>query len=161
MITGNFETPDPWRKHPGPWNTEPDWAEFEHEGLPCMLLRGPSGAWSGYVHVPPYNPVWREYQDDDGYFYWPFDVHGGITWTGSRAWSDGKVLFTLGFDCNHSHDGSPEDLRRDWRLKGGYRTLEYAMSEACSLAEQVSAYKPLQQVVNLFSGTSEGDDAEG
>ena len=38
---------------PGPWDGEPDRVEFKHAGLPCLLLRGPSGAWCGYAAVAP------------------------------------------------------------------------------------------------------------
>lgn len=41
----------------GPWDGEPDGAiEFEHKGLPCMLHRGPLGAWCGYVGLPAGHP---------------------------------------------------------------------------------------------------------
>lgn len=43
----------------GPWTSEPDRAEWEHAGLPCLALRGPefSGHWCGYVAVPPGHPM--------------------------------------------------------------------------------------------------------
>lgn len=42
------------QKHslPGPWDTEPDTKNFEVEGLPCVMSRGPSGHWCGYVGIP-------------------------------------------------------------------------------------------------------------
>ena len=147
----------PWRLRPGPWDSEPDWAELDHEGLPCLMMRNGYGAWCGYAHVPPYNPVLVDAYDPEGYEYWPFDVHGGITWSGSREFSDGRRLFCVGFDLNHSSDGAPGDFRYHDRLKGPYRDFEYAVNETQSLAAQIANYKPLEQMANLFSGTS-GDD---
>lgn len=48
----------------GPWLEEPDHVEFEHEGVPCIIHRGPLGAWCGYAAVPPGHP-WhgKEYGD--------------------------------------------------------------------------------------------------
>lgn len=36
---------------PGPWQMEPDRKEWRYKGLPCLALRGPVGAWCGYVGV--------------------------------------------------------------------------------------------------------------
>ena len=36
----------------GPWHAEPDRVELEQDGIPCLLLRGPMGAWCGYVGLP-------------------------------------------------------------------------------------------------------------
>ena len=157
MISGRFDKTPEWRVYSGEWDAEPDWLEFEHAGLPCLLLRGPSGAWSGYVHIPPYHPVLGEVHDD-GHMYWPFDVHGGITWEGSRAFSDGRMLFMVGFDLHHLNDWAPEDHKYKDSMRGEYRNTEYAMQETRLLAEQVSGYKPLEQMANIFSGSSEAND---
>ena len=37
----------------GPWDDEPDRVDFEAAGMSCLLARGPTGAWCGYVAVPP------------------------------------------------------------------------------------------------------------
>ena len=150
----------PWRVSPGPWDSEPDWAEFEHEGLPCLMMRNRAGVWCGYVHVPPYNPVLVDAYGPEVHEDWPLDVHGGITWSGSREFSDGRRLFCVGFDLNHSSDGAPGDFRYHGKLKGTYRNFEYAVAEAERLAAQVAGYKPLEQMTNLFSGTSEDDNGK-
>jgi hypothetical protein len=42
----------------GPWTLEPDRLEFEAHGFPCLLNRAPvTGAWCGYVAVPPGHPL--------------------------------------------------------------------------------------------------------
>jgi hypothetical protein len=157
VITGRDDE-RPWRVVAGPWDDEPDWAEFEHAGLPIRLMRNGAGAWCGYVHLPSYHPVLQEDVTELGHFWWPFDVHGGITWQGGREFSDGRCLFTLGFDLNHSGDGAPSNFRHYDGLRGEYRDIEYAAAEARTLAEQVSSYKPLEQMANIFSGTSGADD---
>ena len=156
MNTSTNEKRD-WSLSAGPWDSEPDRAEFEHAGLPCLLKRHRSaGSWCGYVHVPPYNPALRDAYDEEGYAYWAFDVHGGVTFDGKME-MHGSELFVIGFDLNHSHDGAPGDLRWETRLKGEYRTFEYAEAEVRSLAEQIAGYKPVEQLTNLFSGTLEAD----
>lgn len=40
----------------GPWHAEPDRVELKHGELPCLLLRGPGGAWCGYVGLPADHP---------------------------------------------------------------------------------------------------------
>lgn len=50
------ETIDKSKWGKGPWQKEPDRMEWEHKGLPCLIVRGPVGAWCGYVAVPPSHP---------------------------------------------------------------------------------------------------------
>lgn len=45
---------DRWAR--GPWDQEPDRVDFEHVGLPCLLLRNNMGAWCGYAAVFPGHP---------------------------------------------------------------------------------------------------------
>lgn len=40
-----------------PWLNEPEHDEFIHAGLRCRLVRGPLGAWCGYVALPPGHPL--------------------------------------------------------------------------------------------------------
>jgi len=62
---------------PGPWQDEPDRLEWEYKGFPCLIVRNNdvSGAWCGYVALPP----------GHRYFEKPYDeidvaVHGGLTY---------------------------------------------------------------------------------
>lgn len=41
----------------GPWQHEPDRLEFEHAGLPCLIVRNHFGALCGYVGVSPGHPL--------------------------------------------------------------------------------------------------------
>lgn len=41
----------------GPWDKESDKEAFIHAGLPCLLIRGPVGAWCGYVGILKNHPL--------------------------------------------------------------------------------------------------------
>jgi hypothetical protein len=60
----------------GPWDNEPDKIQWQDEetGLPCLVVRGPSGSLCGYVGVAP-GHTWHgaAYDGCD------VDVHGGLT----------------------------------------------------------------------------------
>lgn len=60
----------------GAWDNEPDKIQWQDEatGLPCLIVRGPSGALCGYVGVAPGHP-WhgKDYDSCD------VDVHWGLT----------------------------------------------------------------------------------
>lgn len=75
-----------------------------------------------------------------------YNVHGGITYA-----TDHPPLFPrdghwwFGFDCSHYQDLSPKDiieahLENDHWRPGAYRTMEYALAEARSLASQLSDF---------------------
>ena len=132
----------------GPWKTEPDEAEFVHNGVRCFLKRHDRfGTWNGYVECPP------DVDADE------LRVHGGITWDQhSLPWhtKDGDVRY-IGFDCIHAWDWSPvldysmrAELADNNLLKPKmpdelhhiYRTYEYAKAQACRLAEQLSSPSP-------------------
>ncbi len=64
----------------GPWDAEPeDRIEGpDSHGFPTLMQRGPSGAWCGYVAVPPGH--WahgKSWHDPEG---GSLEVHGGITY---------------------------------------------------------------------------------
>lgn len=123
---------------------EPDhklWAT--KAGFPGAAIRNQgSGAWCGYIAVPPGHP-WHGMAPDD------CDVHGGITFTAGRrldtdpSASEPRLpnaeldAWVIGFDG--SHDG---DVRPAWDndIAGSeYRTLGYVCSEVESLARQAKA----------------------
>lgn len=134
----------------GPWQTEPDRVQWWHQGMPCLLLRGPFGQWNGYVGVPVGHP-WHGQTPDA-------DVHGGITYSGDAnpiiAWQgpegpdDGR--WWVGFDCGHAWDVQP-GLDATTRAIAGYtvrldnevyRDLAYARAETESLAQQAAEATP-------------------
>lgn len=151
----------------GPWQDEPDKAQWQDEltRLPCLMHRSrSSGGLCGYVGVPPGHP-WYGVQhdavgDDDAHV----SVHGGLTFSdfcreGANE-SEGichvpgpgepERVWWLGFDCGHSGDLSPavnatlRELGHERRCRFGeshqtYRTLEYVKAQCARLAQQVAA----------------------
>jgi hypothetical protein len=134
---------------PGPWHDESDHVEFEHLGHPCILHRGPTGAWCGYVAVPPGHP-WhgRGFDWKNGV---DADVHGGITYANACQGSICHVakpgepddVWWLGFDCNHLGDMDAQKIIEDGGVYGHdgmwprqYRTVGYVRRETEKLAEQ-------------------------
>lgn len=117
----------------GPWKSEPDHVVFKHAGLDCELQRGKRyGGWHGYVFVPATLAVY--YLPD-----WPLKVHEGVTYHG-REREGGRVV--VAFDCEHVYDGVPLDERR--RSRDPYRTIDFALSECCKLADQIADATPLR-----------------
>jgi len=152
----------------GPWNNEPDrdvWVD-ELTDLDCMINRGPSGAWCGYVGVGPDHP-WHGMQYDDV----DVEVHGGLTY--SQACEEGGEIchvpwpnrehdiWWFGFDCAHAFDVTPKmdaDLRElrtrvpDFPdrpfgeggrfgdvLRETYKDMAYVIGETLQLAQQLKA----------------------
>ena len=143
---------------PGPWDAETeDKVEFRHAGFPCLLVRGPAGAWCGYVGVPPGHPLHGKratYEEDCPVG--KLRVHGGITYE-APCQAGGHIchipapgepddVWWLGFDCNHAGDVAPKydaiDRRlgrpTGWGTLHEYRTMEYARAETESLSEQLA-----------------------
>lgn len=60
----------------GPWQSEPDKRQWPDEatGLPCLMVRGTSGSWCGYVGVVSTHPAYGQDSDKPD-----VEVHGGLT----------------------------------------------------------------------------------
>jgi hypothetical protein len=105
----------------GEWQDEPDKIQWKDEdtGLPCLVKRtAHSGAWCGYVGVPPGHPYFEV-----GYSDVPYELvepHGGLTYSDHCAEGPEESsichvpdpgepdnVWWLGFDCAHSHDYAP------------------------------------------------------
>jgi hypothetical protein len=121
----------------GPWWNEPDQEEWPGpHGLVCRALRGPFGAWCGYVGIPPGQPLYgSDYGDLD------LDVHGGLTFAGPHA--DRPGLWWLGFDCAHAGDHAPGMLLDYAGEVEVYRDLPYVRAELARLAEQIAGLAPV------------------
>jgi len=100
----------------GPWTQEPDLLEWRDDatGLPCVMARGPCGAWCGYVGVPPGHPAHgKNYNDVD------VEVPGGLTYSDRcrdvvchvPAPGEPDEFWWLGFDLAHCQDITPGLLR--------------------------------------------------
>lgn len=114
----------------GPWMHEPDRVDFEHAGLPCLLLRNGKGAWCGYAAVPPGHP-WHgvdykaclapgapghDPEDEDSAWHDCQEtlqervrVHGGLTYSAACEGpichvpkpGEPDAVWWFGFDCMH------------------------------------------------------------
>lgn len=112
---------------PGPWDGEPDRLDFEHAGLPCLLRRGPVGAWCGYAGVPPGHPLHGVGYDEAP----ALEVHWGLTFAGGCEGTICHVpkpgepdnVWWLGWDCAHAGDYAPhiQAVLRRLRSEGKLR----------------------------------------
>lgn len=151
----------------GPWQSEPDRLEWHAHGFPCLAVRGPVGAWCGYVGLPRRHPLYgRDYDlaEEHG-----ISAHGGITFGGfcggAICHNDPERVYWIGFDCAHYQDLSPalratmrhiapeltklhEKLELD-RVFGTevYRTLEFVRRETEELARQLKSVRRLNRRV--------------
>ena len=123
-----------------PWENEPVEPQTgtSPEGLPWCLMRGPRGAWNGYVGVPPGHPAFKfsELVEERA------EVHGGVTYGYlATANKDPNEFFWFGFDCAHGYDIAPGTYS-PIIPSAEYRTLEFALAETLSLAKQLHEFKP-------------------
>lgn len=137
---------------PGPWQNEPDREEWRDAttGLPCLAIRGPLGAWCGYVGVPPKHPWHGKNYDDVA-----ADVHGGLTYSDkcsghichTPAPGESDNVWWLGFDCGHGGDYIPVVAIQRFMTGlpkgtyGKYRSLAYVKIECIALAKQAELVK--------------------
>lgn len=124
---------------PGPWAAEPDRVtSTTGAGYKCTLKRNRhSGAWLGYVDVPPGHP-WHGVGYDDI----ECPAHGGLTYASTAP---NGVDWRVGFDCAHSDDYAPGMVAQLRSVMGTYataglfntavyRTLAYAEREVRRVA---------------------------
>lgn len=143
----------------GPWDDEPDKAEWQHEGLPCAMFRNRFGSWCGYVGIPEGHVLYGKPHNDI-----EVDVHGGLTYstfgpghagldaltddTNDTNGGDKLKYWWVGFDCGHAWDRQPgmEAVSRivmpdlpHREVDEVYRTMEFAKNETNLLASQIKA----------------------
>lgn len=152
---------------PGPWDDEPDKAQWIDEAtdLDCLAVRSAHGGnWCGYVGVLPGHKWHGKGYDELGEY--P-DVHGGLTYADfcmegaeegpgvCHVPAPGRPanVWWLGFDCAHAYDAMPTMEAREAELfkklndiphltgpyARVYRTFEYVRGECASLAKQIKA----------------------
>lgn len=136
-----------WRQWgPGPWEAEPDRIEWRIEGskLPRLAIRGPLGAWCGYVGLPEGHPMHGKSWDDDVYH--ELRVHGGLTYGEACAGNichvpregESDHVWWLGFDCAHAGDIMPGMQMSFAPLPGeAYRDTAYVIMQVELLAAQL------------------------
>lgn len=124
----------------GEWIDEPDFVEFEHEGIKCKIIRRAlfGNYLCGYVRVP------ETFEGDID----ELEVHGGITYN-----NECENEHWIGFDCAHANDLLPsiemmkkedesyrkyfEDCAKNFNPV--YRNMEFVIKETKSLAEQLTS----------------------
>lgn len=132
----------------GPWDDEPDKRQWSDPstGLPCLIVRGPSGALCGYVGVSAGHPQY-EMEDAD------VEVHGGITYSAFCQADGGHIchetcdehdkVWWLGFDCSHSGDMRPMYANNGLSIYddygNSYKDFSYVEREVSDLARQLAA----------------------
>lgn len=157
MKTIEYRSVDKSEWSRGQWDDEPDKVQFADEatGLPCLIVRGPSGALCGYVGVPDGHPFYKRGYDDCD-----VSVHGGLTFAShcSHGAEDRGIchlpeagepdsVWWLGFDCAHSGDYCPSHSR--YRKSAGdtmfqmhewetYKDVDYVRREVADLAAQIA-----------------------
>lgn len=142
----NFVDKSDWPMR-GEWNDEPDRVQWTDEttGLPCLIVRGPSGALCGYVAVENGHPY---YEIDCADWQQPHDlrIHGGVSYS-DKCQENGRIchlpepgkpddVWWIGFDCAHSGDVSPAYDKQHWS-DSYYKSIGYVKSECESLAAQL------------------------
>lgn len=138
-----FSTPrESWPR--GPWTDEPDREQFKtRAGFTALAVRGPMGAWCGYVALPPSHPAYKKRYDA-----LDVEVHGGLTYANECAGEICHVpepgepddVIWYGFDCSHAGDVMPAllagDIKHDFASRDVYRDLAYVKNECENLAAQ-------------------------
>lgn len=155
METKEYRTVDKSEWPRGVWDAEPDKMQWPDPatGLPCLVVRGPSGALCGYVGVPAGHPLFGKDNDGDACDY--IRVHGGLTFSGPCADAGDEArhichvpgpgepdhVWWLGFDCAHCDDLSPARFDSRWaRLsEETYKNIAYVRAEVARLAAQLKA----------------------
>lgn len=132
----------------GPWDDEPDRAEWRERGFVCLALRqGILGHWCGYVGVPPGHP-WHGNSPEE------VEVHGGVTYANGcmddprpmrervchhPREGEPDALWWVGFDFNHFEDLAP-GMARDMDDLAGvewtYKDLAYVREQTNRVARQ-------------------------
>jgi hypothetical protein len=149
MAESNVYVADRSEWESGPWDREDDdkvvWVDQETD-LDCMMKRNGSGAWCGYVGLPPEHPhhgvPYNDLYEDTDYH----SVHGGLTYSDSCSGGichvpeEGRPahVWWLGFDCSHYCDLAPKSY--GWG-GGTYRTQEYVKKEVERLAKMVASFQ--------------------
>jgi hypothetical protein len=168
MKTEHFDDKARWGS--GPWQDEPDKAEWRYKGQPCLIVRGPMGALCGYAGVMPGHPFYGKGYNDctqaspcgDPFYcehavssrLW---VHGGLTYAdacdpGGRICHEPppgeEEVWWFGFDTAHGGDHCPKAATIlgpgesfYMPLGGEYRTLVYVQKEVECLVDQLLAVR--------------------
>lgn len=130
---------------------EQDRVVFKAHGFDCLIVRGPLGAWCGYVGLPPSHPMHGKHYDVP-----QVQIHGGLTYsefchaTICHNPLAGEIdqMWWFGFDCAHAFDEVPSmrilGMHESFKMfvhghdfmEDHYWTEEEVMHETKELARQ-------------------------
>lgn len=175
METLEYRTVDKSEWARDEWDDEPDKRQWTDQatGMPCMIVRAPSGHLCGYVGVTEGHPYFEKSPFD---YQMRVSVHGGLNFS---AFCDphpeakergichipgpGETdrVWWLGFDCGHGWDGdvSPgiaATLRKLGRagsiwMDGTYRNVAYVTEQVKGLAKQLYLAGDLQTLTEYLN----------
>jgi hypothetical protein len=121
------------------WENEPNWLEFEHAGLNCLVVRDSAlKHLNGYVCVPEGHPYYGKRHKDVN-----VSAHRGLSFSAQfwdeveERWKDG---WWFGFDCEQPGDLVP--AKGNQTENDVYRNIDYVKNEVKKLAEQLAAISP-------------------
>lgn len=150
METKVYHTVDKTQWPDGPWKEEVDKMQYEDPttGMPCLVVRGPSGALCGYVGVPESHPCYKKSYNEVN-----VEAHGGLTYSALCTENEHGIchipgegepdnVWWLGYDCAHLGDLCPAYQR--FGLFGydeTYRDIDYVMAQNADLARQLAAMR--------------------
>jgi hypothetical protein len=94
----------------GPWTNEPDRLAWETDGYPCLMVRSHvTGAWCGYVGLPPAHPFHGKdlVSINEGLLFpRSIDYAKGCDYVVCHA-GEGDDVYWIGFQCAHAFDDCP------------------------------------------------------
>lgn len=152
---GGFMRPrEDWGE--GLWQREPDLVEWRHEsGLALLMNRSSTGAWCGYVGLPPphryYARHYGKIEENASHQGLTFADYGGGHISHTPRDGESREVWWIGFDCAHAWDLAPamEALTRSVMpeftgyLREGrmdvYRDLDYVRANVEDLAAEMAA----------------------
>lgn len=137
-----------------PWESEPDKIVWKDpvSGFDCMLHRNHVGAWCGYVGVPHTHALFGVHYGEAENWSQPIAEHGGLTFAKGCGGmdEDGRGIchptdegdddhvWWFGFDCGHSCDSTPWEIRRGQGSVKYYRDRAYVTREVIKMADQLT-----------------------
>lgn len=156
-ISQTFISKDTWLS--GPWHHEPDRVQWRHKSseLICLMVRSASsGAWCGYVGVPPGHPF---FGINHTAITNSVDVHGGLDYSAPCQEDEpihgichvplpgeAQAMWWFGFSCVHPGDLYPRfaGITGD-AIQLTYKNEEYVHCETECLADQLLSFTATQQ----------------
>ena len=123
------------------WDNEPDYLEFKHADLLCVIKRMPlSGHLCGYVGVTKEHRYFKKsYRSIDDHIY----CLGGLTFAGkvtNEKKEEHPNIHFFGFACDHLDDIAPKRAN-SYNSDATYKDIDFVTQECIDLAEQLNYYK--------------------